>query len=49
MRYRLENGDLKANCGTMPVVIQTIAAAAKKNFTFDEAMLEGTKRWVRSL
>ena len=37
MRDRLENGDLKANCGTTPVeiasaVIQTIAATAQKIF-----------------
>ena len=33
MRYRLENGDLKANCGTVSIeialaVIQTIVALA---------------------
>ena len=46
MLYRLENGDLKANYGTMPVeiapaVIQTMAALAQKILFYMRRCLKG--------
>ena len=46
MLYRLENGDLKANCGNMPVeivpaVIQAIEALGQKIFFWMRRSLKG--------